>query len=596
MKQKLLILKKYIATHKKASIITGVCILVILLAIVTGVTLHILNNEDREVDTEVGDWDNLIANLEDEPISEYDEVYKDAEESKDKPYLIKINKTQNLVTIYQKDKAGEYTVPLKSMICSVGYDTPTGIFASSDKYTWKIVNGNVWAQYATRVVGNVLIHSMPYSANDKSTLLSSYYNQMGSTLSAGCIRMTAKDSAWIMINCSRGTTIEIYESDKVEAKELPKAIKVPEDVQWDPTDPDNNNPWNQVTLTFEGMSAERTIERGAQINYMQGITVKDTCGNDITSQTKVTTDMDTFVNGTYTVKYQVEDATGKSASSTVTYHVNDTSPPQFCGLKDTLNFTSVSDVTKNNILKNVTLLDNNEQMSTSTVEVIIPTVVEGVNAITLSVSDSYGNMNTATVNAVVDANPPVINLKAGVTSVIALTQNVNRDFALSRVTAMDNNTMISADKINVSITPLSWGYTILYTVEDERGNVGSLKETVTYVEYTIVIDGETTVTDINDYQQLTKKMTVKNSLNGTASNIKVKVTPTDKGNGKYMVNYSYTYSSPLGERTASTDATVTLKGGAPVTPTAAATDGTQTSTPATDSTESTKPRETTRPD
>lgn len=46
----------------------------------------------------------------------------------DAPYLIRVNRQQNIVTVYSKDANGDYTVPYKAMACSVGLDgkTPTG--------------------------------------------------------------------------------------------------------------------------------------------------------------------------------------------------------------------------------------------------------------------------------------------------------------------------------------------------------------------------------------------------------------------------------------------------------------------------------------
>ena len=265
-------IQAYIRTHKRNSVIIGICVLVILLAAVTAIVVHtVKKNESRQSQGNAlssENWENLITDLENEPVSENDTVYKEDKPSKDKPYLIKVNKTQNSVIVYQKDKTGEYTVPLKAMICSVGYDTPNGTFKTSDKYTWKIVNGNVWGQYATRITGNVLFHSMPYSSNDKNTLLTGYYNQLGSTLSSSCIRLSAKDAQWIMVNCPKKTTVVIYESAKEEPLQRPVSIKVPEDSGWDPTDPDENNPWNQVQLKFDGLSADKTIERGTQVNLL----------------------------------------------------------------------------------------------------------------------------------------------------------------------------------------------------------------------------------------------------------------------------------------------------------------------------------------
>lgn len=556
-------IQAYIRTHKKNSIIIGICVLVIILAAIAAIVLFAFKkNESRQSQGNAlnsENWENLITDLENEPVSENDVVYKDESSSKEKPYLIKVNKTQNYVIIYQKDKSGEYTVPLKAMICSVGYDTPAGTFTTSNKYNWKIVNGNVWAQYATRITGNVLFHSMPYSSNDKNTLLTDYYNQMGSTLSASCIRLSAKDANWIMVNCPKETTVVIYESTKEEPLERPASIKVPDDAGWDPTDPDENNPWNEVQLKFDGLSADRTVERGTQVNLLDGIKALDTCGNDITSKTKVTTSMDVFVPGNYSVKYEVEDAAGKNTTATVNYQVADTTAPQFCGLKDNMNFTSVSDVTKSNILDGVSILDNNEILSINKAEVVIPAIVEGTNIITLSVSDDYGNVTTKTVNAIVDAKPPVITLKSGVSSVLALTQTVDETYALSRVTAVDDGITMPSDRISVTITPLDWGYTIQYRATDDKGNVGTLKDTVTYVEYSIVIDGDTTVTDLSDYTQMTKNMTIKSSTGGTLKDVKVQIAAKDNGDGKYTATYTYTYTSPLGEKTARTEAAVTLK-------------------------------------
>jgi len=86
----------------------------------------------------------------------------DAKEKSELPYLIKVNRACNTVTIYEKDEKGKYTVPVKAMVCSVGTGTRTltGSFSTKEKYRWKLLNGNVWGQYATRIVGGILFHSV----------------------------------------------------------------------------------------------------------------------------------------------------------------------------------------------------------------------------------------------------------------------------------------------------------------------------------------------------------------------------------------------------------------------------------------------------
>ena len=132
------------------------------------------------------------------------------------PYLIKVNKTQNIVIIYKQDDSGEYTVPVKAMVCSVGKEgnTPSGTFKTSDKYTWRLLEGNVYGQYATRITGHFLFHSVPYFEKSKDTLEYDEYNKLGVPASAGCIRLSVEDSKWIYDNCPTKTTVIMYESDK----------------------------------------------------------------------------------------------------------------------------------------------------------------------------------------------------------------------------------------------------------------------------------------------------------------------------------------------------------------------------------------------
>ena len=47
-----------------------------------------------------------------------------AAEKTKSPYYITVNLTANVVTVYEKDAAGNYTVPIKAFRCSGGTDTP----------------------------------------------------------------------------------------------------------------------------------------------------------------------------------------------------------------------------------------------------------------------------------------------------------------------------------------------------------------------------------------------------------------------------------------------------------------------------------------
>ena len=168
------------------------------------------------------------------------------------PYYIRINRKQNCITIYTMDEAGEYTVPYKAMICSTGlYNaTPRGTYQISTKYLWRELYGGVYGQYATRIHGGVLFHSVPYYSKSKSSLCTDKYNKLGQQASMGCVRLTVEDAKWIAENCPVGTTVEIYDDDDPGPLGKPEAIKIDTDSPnkgWDPTDPDEDNPWHELS-------------------------------------------------------------------------------------------------------------------------------------------------------------------------------------------------------------------------------------------------------------------------------------------------------------------------------------------------------------
>lgn len=168
------------------------------------------------------------------------------------PYYIKVNRRQNCITVYTLDENGEYTIPYKAMICSTGlYNaTPRGTFHLSTKYLWRELYGKVYGQYATRITGGVLFHSVPYYKKSKSALCTEKYNKLGQQASMGCVRLTVEDAKWIADNCPSGTTVEIYDDDDPGPLGKPAAAHIDTDSPnkgWDPTDPDVENPWHQLS-------------------------------------------------------------------------------------------------------------------------------------------------------------------------------------------------------------------------------------------------------------------------------------------------------------------------------------------------------------
>ena len=167
-------------------------------------------------------------------------------------YCIAVNSKQNIVIVYGKAKDGSYTKPVKAMVCSCGKipgSTLAGTWRTYAKYEWRDLVGNTHGQYATRIIGGILFHSVPYYEEDKSTVETEEYNKLGTNASAGCVRLAVKDCKWIYDKCKLGTIVTIYPGTNVkEPLKKPKAQKIPLTgikSGWDPTDPDPANPWNK---------------------------------------------------------------------------------------------------------------------------------------------------------------------------------------------------------------------------------------------------------------------------------------------------------------------------------------------------------------
>lgn len=165
------------------------------------------------------------------------------------PYYLKVNRTQNVVNVYTKDNNGEYTSPYKVMVCSTGTATPKA--GAKHKITtyrreWNGLKGGVYGQYATQIVGNILFHSVPYTAKNKGSLEYWEYDKLGTKASMGCIRLTVEDAKWIYDNVGAGTIVEFYEDENPGPLGKPSVKLISNDELcrgWDPTDYSEGNPW-----------------------------------------------------------------------------------------------------------------------------------------------------------------------------------------------------------------------------------------------------------------------------------------------------------------------------------------------------------------
>lgn len=177
------------------------------------------------------------------------------------PYYLMVNRAMGTVTVYTVGPDGNYSLPVRAMPCSVGAgiegDTPLGTFTlPGARYRWLLMFHDVYTQYAVRIDGHVLFHSIPYATRGKpGTMQTRQYNKLGKPASMGCIRLQFMDTKWIYDNCQAGTLVTIYDDTS-----SPGPLGKPETAGgtlpvggaksgWDPTDTSDDNPWKGSVIT-----------------------------------------------------------------------------------------------------------------------------------------------------------------------------------------------------------------------------------------------------------------------------------------------------------------------------------------------------------
>lgn len=165
-------------------------------------------------------------------------------------------------------------MPVKAFVCSTGIETPTsGVYKIPAKIKWCFMYGDVYAQYCTQIVGDILFHSVPYLKRSNDTLEYLEYDKLGTKASLGCVRLTAIDAKWIFDNVSYGTQVEFYSDSNPGPLGKPTVQKIsnaPQNLRnWDPTDPDSRNPWKTYNSKENKTSSEEETKneiKNAEIN------------------------------------------------------------------------------------------------------------------------------------------------------------------------------------------------------------------------------------------------------------------------------------------------------------------------------------------
>ncbi len=247
-------------------------------------------------------------------------VEKNRQSGTDDLYYIVANRRTNTVTVYTYDEGHHYTYPVRAMVCSCGTGgddiTPVGKYSIYFKERWHPLYGDVYGQYVSGFSGPYLIHSVPYLTMDAGDLETEEYNDLSHNASQGCVRMSVADVKWIYDNCPMNTPVRVIDAGADhDPLGTPPSVKIDESIRWDPTDPDEHNPYREHSPAVT--ASDITVKKGADPDLMKGVNAVDLCGNDITDRVEIDGTVYTEKPGVYYLTYRVTDDFHLTASTTV---------------------------------------------------------------------------------------------------------------------------------------------------------------------------------------------------------------------------------------------------------------------------------------
>lgn len=172
------------------------------------------------------------------------------------PYYIEVDKGNQVVRVFERGD-GSYTHLIRRMICSSGHwgtKFSDGLYnLNGARYDWCLADDHVlWMQYATRINGPFMFHSIPSHGRSADHVKTDYYNRLGTKASSGCIRLLCADAKWIYENVPSGVFVLVAEWARDPAEY--GAVSAPPLATsgaycWDPTDDNPANPYYVPTYT-----------------------------------------------------------------------------------------------------------------------------------------------------------------------------------------------------------------------------------------------------------------------------------------------------------------------------------------------------------
>ncbi len=154
-------------------------------------------------------------------------------------YYILLDTVNQIVTVYEKDNAGDYTRIVRRFLCSTGRtetdpEDPEDVPTPTPRGIWKIGGrerfgkfanfSGEYARYWTQIVESVYFHSIMFSRRSVNALQSYPYRHLGQNVSHGCVRLYVEDAKWLYYYACPGTVINVSTTEKPNSS-LKRALR-----------------------------------------------------------------------------------------------------------------------------------------------------------------------------------------------------------------------------------------------------------------------------------------------------------------------------------------------------------------------------------
>lgn len=348
------------------------------------------------------------------------------------------------------------------------------------------------------------------------------------------------------VNTSKpGKYIVVYQVTTAKSKTITKQVDV--------TVVGTEKPVVKPTITVKN----RTIKIKEKFNPLDGVTAKDSDGNDITSKLKVEENtVDTSKSGNYVVVVSVTDSRGTSAVANYIVEVTgdevapkpdkDTKPPTIEGLEDLV--LKVGD--RFNPKEGVTAKDDLDgSPKLEVVENTVDTSKAGTYVVVYQASDASGNKTVQSIKVVVKPKQDVKPLDTEAPKLTVENRRVPLGTKLDLmqgVSAVDNidgdiTSQVTVNKGNLDVTKTG-NYSVVYTVKDKAGNITNKTATVeVYSSKPVITGSDLTLTVGDDFKASTGMHATDVEDGDITSKLKVTTTTVDTSKpGIYKVKYEVT--------------------------------------------------------